>query len=436
MSQDKRLLEVSESVYQEGIFDNSLELVSVFVMAPVMYCYVQWVLKEAIRTKKKRLYFLARDGYSMYCVAKEICRVKKLDIECRYFYCSRYALRSAQYFLLGEKSLDYICLGGIDVTFSKLMKRAGLTKCEAEQIAERLGYQKYMQVPMSYGQLKTVKSMLCNCKEFMKIMSAHAEERFPMVCGYLRQEGFLEDVPYAIVDSGWTGNMQKSIRHLLHSMSENKNLEGYYFGMYEYPKEVSRADYHCYYFSPSKGIKRKVYFCNSLFECIYSSPEAMTVGYRIDAKRYYPIFERDNNPNKEKLENTTSHLVQYTKKLLQRFPNDMSINQNRQRIVFQLLRCFMGHPTREEAKWFGSYIFCDDVLGEEHQTIATPLSYEEMKENHILHKTIRVLTKSAKQVPESAWPEGSTVLVEKSGKYDLRQCALYKYVMYLRKMMK
>ena len=44
------------------------------------------------------------------------------DIEYRYLKLSRYSIRSAQYHILGDKSIDYICTGGIDVTFEKIMK--------------------------------------------------------------------------------------------------------------------------------------------------------------------------------------------------------------------------------------------------------------------------------------------------------------------------
>ena len=43
--------------------------------APALISYVSWVLKEAVQSKKKRLYFLSRDGYQMYLIAKEIVNV-------------------------------------------------------------------------------------------------------------------------------------------------------------------------------------------------------------------------------------------------------------------------------------------------------------------------------------------------------------------------
>ena len=93
--------------------------------APVLYDYVSWVIEDARKRNIKKLYFLSRDGYLMYLVAERILSYRKIeDISISYLKVSRYSLRSAQYYLLGEKSLDYICINGIDVTFRKILIRA------------------------------------------------------------------------------------------------------------------------------------------------------------------------------------------------------------------------------------------------------------------------------------------------------------------------
>lgn len=109
------------------------------VLAPTLYEFVLWVLQEALQSRKKRLYFLARDGYQMYLAAQQLCKQYDLDIECRYLKVSRYAVRVPEYHLLGERCLERICVGGIDVTFEKIMQRAALTDKEAEEIARLPG---------------------------------------------------------------------------------------------------------------------------------------------------------------------------------------------------------------------------------------------------------------------------------------------------------
>lgn len=71
--------------------------VTAYVLAPMLCSYILWVLNEAVKSGKQRLYFLARDGWQMYQIANVLCTELQLPIECRYLYCSRYALRSAEY---------------------------------------------------------------------------------------------------------------------------------------------------------------------------------------------------------------------------------------------------------------------------------------------------------------------------------------------------
>ena len=44
----------------------------VTLWAPALVQYVAWVLEEAQKNRQKRLYFLARDAYPMYLVAKKM----------------------------------------------------------------------------------------------------------------------------------------------------------------------------------------------------------------------------------------------------------------------------------------------------------------------------------------------------------------------------
>lgn len=130
------------------------------VLAPTLYEFVLWVLQEALPSGKKRLYFLARDGYQMYLAARQLCKQYDLDIECRYLKVSRYAVRVPEYHLLGERCLERICVGGIDVTFEKIMQRAALTDKEAEEIAALAGYTENYRKVINYHEVMQLKDCL------------------------------------------------------------------------------------------------------------------------------------------------------------------------------------------------------------------------------------------------------------------------------------
>lgn len=432
---DPTLYSVSEKLYRDVAEEAGSMGASVcYVLAPVMCLYVAWVLREAAASGKRRLYFLARDGYSMYETAKLLCRGWNLQIECRYLYCSRYAWRSAEYHFRKEEALDYICLGGIDVTFRRVMCRAGLSGEEGKAIARLLGWERKYDIPLGYRQVKALRPLLAECAPFMDKMAEKSAAAYPSVCGYLRQEGLLDGTPWALVDSGWVGSLQKSLQNLLGRMGYKGRVEGYYFGMYAYPQGVERDAYHSWYFGPESGMRRKVYFSNSLFECIFSSPEGMAKGYVRREDGYRPVFEKPWNPNRDRIEKSTGYLRRYAGELAGNGGKDFLAKDGAGgKIVFSLFRNFMGTPSLEEAREFGSYIFCDDVIGETVQTVAADLTAEQIRENRFLRKAAVFFRKKGKNIRESAWMEGSIVLGG-VGKGELLHCAAGKYMLYLRKL--
>ncbi len=430
-----------------------------YVLAPVLLSYVLWVLEDALESGKKRLYFLARDGCMMYRMAEYLCRQWGIPLECRYLYCSRYALRSGEYGLLGDKCLDYICLGGMEVTLEKMMERGGLTAEEVSAAGERMGWESRMRKCLSYEQVKALKPQLKDNSFFMEKLLEHSKEAYPSVSGYLRQEGLLEEISYAIVDSGWTGSVQRSINRLLGSAGYDRAVEGYYFGLYEYVEGVEPEHYRTWYFAPENRNIRKAFFCNNLFECVFSSPEGMTKGYCRKEGRFEPVFAMEENPNRRRIEAAAGLLLRYVKRYAAGEGKGMPVKEKgfsikeksisgkhgagtqekewfgkkeqremERRTAFRLLASFMGRPSAAEARVFGSYVFDDDVTGEERRTVARAFTPEEVKEGRLFRRLFRYAAGGEHPAVQSAWPEAGMVLADAAG-----STALYKFLLYSKK---
>lgn len=403
------------------------------VFAPVLLEYVAWVLFSAVHSGKKRLYFLARDGYQMYLAAVWLCGAWKLDIECRYLMVSRYAVRVPEYFLQQEQCLERICIGGIDVTFEKIMRRAALTEEEGFRSAERTGYGDRYRRVMSYKEVLELKERLKKEQCFLSDVYKHSRLAYPAVMGYFRQEGLLEEVPYALVDSGWTGTLQQSIRNLLRTEKKELNLEGYYFGLYEIPEKEPEEAYHSFYFGPRWGLRRKVYFSNCLFEAVFSAPQGMTLGYRREQESYIPVLDSKEGQNGEQLRNN----IRLLERFLQEYTRLVSgkEGQNGEQLSEQLLMQCMGKPSGYELLAYGNMLFSDDVLEDAVKKVADRLSEKEIKNQHFWNKVRIMLGWKKETIHESAWIEGSIVENGVHVKSNLRHAALYKYFVYLRKML-
>lgn len=402
------------------------------VMMPVLAEFVSWVLDEAVKSGKKRLYFLARDGWQMYLSAREICRIKNIPIDCRYLKVSRYAMRLPEYHLLKERCVDYICIGGIDVTTERIMKRAGLSGERAKVYLPDIDSRRIL----NYQEVMSLKSRLVQNQDFLEEVYRCSENAYEPAIGYLRQEGLFDDIPYGLVDSGWIGTLQQTIAHL----TNKPDLEGYYFGLYEIPKGVSENIYHSFYFGARWGISRKVRFSNCLFEAVFTSPEGMTLYYEKREDSYVPVADFIENPNKEQIEKNCQILVRYWKIYetvitIGRFSTDISAKK-RSTFVKQLLSKLMGEPMALEVETYGDLLFSDDVLEGNLKKVAADLTEEEIRQQHFFNKAMIMLGIRKTEIHESAWIEGSIVKEGHHVKSNLFHARLYKYFVYLKKLLK
>lgn len=399
------------------------------VFAPSIVSYVEWVIGQAVSAGKKRLYFLARDGWLMLFIAEQIVKARKIDMELRYLKVSRYSLRKAEYSILGKECLDIICVGGIDISFRKMMMRGALTEEEILAVAKAAGYEDKLDQPLNYKQIQEVKKKLGQDDLFFQYIEYHSKECYESTAGYLRQEGLMDKVPYSIVDSGWIGTTQRSIERILTKEAGSTiKIDGYYFGVYEIPKGSDRDYYHGYYIRQERDIGRKARFSVCLFEAVFLSPEGMTYGYKkID--KYVPVESGQENPNKEVMLRNKELIDTYLGNYLE--CPDRNTDKDKDKLIEKLLTLCMGNPTAMEAKILGGLQFCDDVLELQMQNVAAEWDSAELKKQRFLNKVLIKMDVREGELHESGWPEGSIVnMGQRSG---IRQEHLYKYFMYLRK---
>ena len=460
-----------------------------YVLAPALHGFVCWVLREAVAAGTQRLYFLARDGYLMYRAADKICKKLQLPVSCRYLSCSRYSIRVPMYHRNYTEALEYICRGGIDLSMDRILNRGALDEQEKQKVLEMLNeeFQRNSQAAFQmnenipYAKLEQIRQALEKNTYFRNCLESHSREALPGFEGYLEQEGLLDDIPSALVDSGWIGSMQKVLNDAIRCIKEKQalpsdirqlmplderktassaeqindkktasniellnnteitdnrgvDLEGYYWGLYELPEGVDPKTYHCYYFSPGEHIREKVYFSNSLFETIFSAPHGMTMGYRKMADGYAPVYAEISKQQYHFMKKVEEHMLRYTEKMLPNIHSEADLLcVNDRKTIFKLLRIFMGEPTEAEVEQFGCHRFSDDVLDDGERQIAEVMTEEELTSNHIWNKIKVMCGLEKKYIRESPWYEGSAVRNGQHVKRHLHRYAAYKYLLYLRK---
>lgn len=411
------------------------------VFAPALVSFVNWVMEQAVMTGKDRLYFLSRDGYQMYLIARRLAAYKEIAIECRYLHVSRYSVRLPGYHLNMESCMDNICVGGIDVTPLKILRRGGLTEQECGNVIRELHMEEIQDKVMNYRQVQLLRERLAKSGMLRQFIQKHSVEAYDNAVGYLRQEGLCRNNRFAIVDSGWIGTLQCAVEALVQSVNPDIQVEGYYFGMYEYPRGAVKERFHTYYFSVDRGLTRKACFSNSLFETVVSAAEGTTMAYGMEGGRYYPVLREQNNPNSGQLAQNAEALQLYLKHLLPEKRNhgteEYDLTADDTKLIAKLLRKFMSEPTALEYECYGKNLFSDDVTDEDQKKAAADLTWKEIRDQRLLSK-ILILTGIKKAViRESAWLEGSAFGILGEGRKllsELRHIRLYKYFVSFRKL--
>ena len=410
---------------EEMPFENRLYLVAIAVP---LISFTEWVIEEALKKNKNRIYFLSRDGYQLYLIAEKIVEAKGINIECRYLNVSRLSMRIPSYKLNIEKSIDSICVGGIDVNKHKILKRGGLTDEECRDVLNELELESDEFRILNYKEVIEFKKRLSESSIIKKYLEKYSSNAYENAIGYLKQEGLLEDSRFAIVDSGWIGTLQRSIQRLIKSVRPDIEVDGYYFGLYNCPRKESGI-FNAFYFTPLSGLERKSRFSNSLFETIVSSEEATTIGYGFKDGIYIPLFNEIVNPNAKTINSNIAAL----KILLDCFDFENSADR---KTIEKLFDLFMAKPSEAEVKSYGDNLFSDDVNDGCFKKVADDLSLEDIRNQRFINKLIIILGIKKAVIRESSWIEGSAL---KAYNYtsdvlkEYRHIRKYKYFVFARK---
>lgn len=404
-------------------------------MAVPLTSYADWVLNEALKDGMERLYFLSRDGYQIYLIAKEIAVKRNINVECRYLNVSRLSMRLPSYCLDIDKSIDSIFVGGIDVTLIKILKRGGLTDEECREVLSENGLSEEKDAILNYNEVIGLKEKLKGNDKLKQYIYSHSKAAFDTATGYLKQEGLCSNSKYAVVDSGWIGTLQQSIDILVKSVNPDIDVTGYYFGLYDTPKSMREEYYKACYFTPKKGLKRKSTFSNSLFEAIVSSKEGMTLEYELMDGKYVPKTGVPN-PNALTIEENTEALKLFISQLLKKDEIEALTDWN---VCEKLFGMFMAEPTETEVECYGDMLFSDDVSDAAFKKAAAELSWEDIKNQRFLNKLMIVSGIKKAVIHESSWIEGSTVKAGRSvkeTKREFRHIRNYKKFVFARKQIK
>ena len=239
-----------------------------------------------------------------------------------------------------------------------------------------------------------------------------SRKAYPITIEYFKQEKLFEDSTVAIVDSGWNGSMQRSLRQLMDAEHYQGEIIGFYFGLFQEPPQMPNSTYLHWYFGPSGRLSDKVRFSNNLFECICAAPHGTTLGYQYSQNGIVPVFgdtvsEKQNEFVRRQIELITNFA---SEQIADKKFKDFKLARA-ERMSRQLIRQLMYRPKPEIVAAFQQMQFCDDIYESYYSALANEAQTGQLKNYTLFAQFKRALKKTAVKIQDLAWPDGVAALL-------------------------
>lgn len=330
------------------------------VAGPVLGAFVDWTLRQAEASGVERLYFIARDGQILLRLAKQLPASQRID--CRYLYGSRQAWHLPGITSLGDDDLSWILMACHGLTFERVLRRLDLSY---EEVREASGGDLLLPArdqPLCGEDSQSLRPWLLS-PAIKSLIERKAAETRKKALGYFAEQGLLDsEVRWGIVDIGWGGNMQRSLRRIL--TAENRcpaeGLVGFYYRLYG---TFSAPDLGFSFLTavttPEKTAE--VQTGGFMLELLTRADHGGTLGYAWNGTRHEPVLNHGD------LENGILHGTdeqqagaEWFMKHLVSYGADHALSAAS---IFEAFIDFCNHPGRDEAAAYGELAFQSDQTG-------------------------------------------------------------------------
>jgi len=355
--------------------DRTLRDIGTAVIGPLLTGYVAWSLREAKQRGIQRLYFVSRDGQILHRIAETLCRTENLDIECRYLFGSRQAWHLPALTKLDETALNWIVDSTLHLSIDSVLRRVGLDPACAGTPLTKNGFPESAWTHNLEASERDRLKLLLSQDPLRSAILTEAESRRKTAAGYLRQEGLLDSIPWAMVDMGWSGRMQGSLRSLLNILGANRPVTGFYFALKgTCPATNGNTLLSC--LDPSEFAAKGLRYIPVL-ETITAADHASVVSYQQKSDGHFgPVF----HPRALEARNFPWVRIQQDAAVAfaEKFGQLISVESVRLEDIHQLaallMRQFFGSPTREESRAYRLFRAGEDQAGGRLYRLATPIT--------------------------------------------------------------
>jgi predicted HAD superfamily hydrolase len=352
---------------------------------PALTPYVVWVLDRARESGVKRLYFIARDGQILQRIAERLEVVAgEHAIDCRYIYGSRQAWHLASLREMGEREMKWPFTSFQHLTPAKVAVRLGVSvDTLVAAVKDTSGMSLPADMPLRQRHVRAIRRSLRNNAGLRSEIIERAQGQRKLLLAYLEQEGLRDDIPYALVDLGWAGNLQDSLYLVMGEELRPEYLLGFYFGLHrdtpltgDDNRKVALA------LSPSKSNRERygITWTTNFMELFAAADHGSTIGYRREANgTVVPVLDAQGDRIREwGISDMQEGIMDYVEDV-------MSVAETMQvpEVLSSYRKPFMKDlakhvhtrlPCREMAECLGSFPFTPEQEGDNLTELGCPLS--------------------------------------------------------------
>lgn len=333
---------------------------------PILFIYVWWVLLEAQKKNINRLYFIARDGYPLYEIAKIFVDKFNLNIECKYLYCSRKALILPSINKSIEDELFNITKYSAKSTINIILDRIDASEEQKINIINDLVITNKVNIDrnkiLTIDEHKIVQNALMLSKIYIDTLKTNANTNYKATVSYLKQEGLYDHNAVHIVDIGWAGSIQKYLSKIINMEKPNIKIFAYYFGtLYSLYLRDNGELYDTWYFGKNKQNIARALFSINIMESICTAPHGTTKSYHNNNNVVIPFLDNLDTKKTQITNQINSGILAFTRKMIM-FTNFSDFKKSAlHRYSFGICYKLMCAPSMEIVDCFSEFVHCDDI---------------------------------------------------------------------------
>jgi len=353
------------------------------VAAPILTAYTIWILQQAKAKQLTRIYFLARDGEILLQIAKDLAPKIYPEVELRYLYVSRQALRMPGLTKINKAFWEWMFDDTDIFTIDSLLARMCLNRQAAQPIFEPIGYPLTLwQKNLSTKERISLRTELEKNELLQKLVLKIAEQKREVLRAYLEQERMLDGQPFGLVDVGWRGSLQISLENAFEIFGTRMPV-GFYFAL-DKPsgglKHKGEAIAFFFNLNNLTGLRNDIdYRYVSAMEVFCAGCEGTTLDYALqEDNSVVPVLKHTNNKPALDwgLESFQKSVITFVRHLVERSPADYPLPISPKLLreaLDELFLVFNNSPTKQEAEAFMDCPFFDDPNELYHFYWAMPL---------------------------------------------------------------